>query len=79
MGAVFEVLDERTTTHRALKVMLPEAVDDDDLRARFEREARVTGGVESDHVVRVSDAGSTRRPTHPSSSWSCCAAPTSAR
>jgi serine/threonine protein kinase len=57
MGAVFEVLDERTSTRRALKVMRPDVVDDDDLRERFEREARVTGGVESDHVVRVSDAG----------------------
>jgi serine/threonine-protein kinase len=57
MGAVFEVLDERTSTRRALKVMRPDVGDDDELRERFEREARVTGGVESDHVVRVSDAG----------------------
>src|SRR4051812_20849768 len=57
MGAVLEVLDERTGSLRALKVMHPEVVDDDDLRERFEREARVTGAAESDHVVRVSDAG----------------------
>jgi serine/threonine-protein kinase len=37
--------------------MHPDVADDDDLRGRFEREARVTGAIESDHVVRVSDAG----------------------
>ena len=57
MGAVFEVLDERTDSRRALKVMHPDTVDDDDLRGRFAQEARVTGAVESDHVVRVSDGG----------------------
>jgi serine/threonine-protein kinase len=57
MGAVYEVLDEKTNGKRALKVMLPGAVADKDLRARFELEARVTGSVESDHIVRVSDAG----------------------
>ncbi|APR75339.1 Putative serine/threonine-protein kinase pknH [Minicystis rosea] len=56
MGAVFEVLDERTESRRALKVMHPDVIDDADLRGRFEQEARVTSAVESDHVVRVSDA-----------------------
>lgn len=57
MGAVYEVLDKTTDTPRALKVMLPSIVQDPDLRNRFEREAKVTGGIESDHIVRVSDAG----------------------
>jgi serine/threonine-protein kinase len=57
MGAVYEVGDEKTSSRRALKVMLPGIVKDHDLRARFELEARVTGSVESDHIVRVSDAG----------------------
>jgi serine/threonine-protein kinase len=57
MGAVYEVVDEKTNSRRALKVMLTGALKDPDLRARFELEARITGTVESDHIVRVSDAG----------------------
>ena len=57
MGAVYEVHDQITDAPRALKVMLPELLADDDMRARFTQEARVTGGVESEHVVRTSDAG----------------------
>jgi serine/threonine protein kinase len=51
------VFDEKTHGSRALKVMLPSMLEDGDLRSRFETEAKVTGGVESDHLVRVSDAG----------------------
>src|SRR5262249_36188212 len=40
-----------------LKVMLPQVVSDPALRARFALEAKVTGDIESDHLVRVSDAG----------------------
>ena len=57
MGAVYEVVDAKTDSHRALKVMLPGIIEDADLRARFELEARVTGNIESDHIVRTSDAG----------------------
>ncbi|AUX47038.1 uncharacterized protein SOCE26_085500 [Sorangium cellulosum] len=57
MGAVYEVLDEVTATPRALKVMLPSLLDSEELRARFALEARVTGSIESDHIVRTSDAG----------------------
>jgi serine/threonine protein kinase len=57
MGAVYEVLDERTRHHRALKAMLPLLIEDSAMRARFELEARITGGVESDHLVNVLDAG----------------------
>ena len=28
-----------------------------ELRARFAREAKITGGLESEHIVQVSDAG----------------------
>ena len=56
-GAVYEVKDETTNRPRALKVMLPSLVDDPDMRARFELEARVTGDIESDHLVRISDVG----------------------
>ncbi|WP_437673249.1 serine/threonine protein kinase [Sorangium sp. So ce131] len=57
MGAVYEVLDQVTATPRALKVMLPSLLDSEELRARFALEARVTGSIESDHIVRTSDAG----------------------
>jgi serine/threonine-protein kinase len=57
MGAVYEVVDDKTEARRALKVMLPSIVEDPDHRARFALEAKVTGGIESDHLVRVSDAG----------------------
>ncbi len=56
MGAVYEVTDEKTQARRALKVMLPSLVEDRDLRARFALEATVTGALDSDHLVRVSDA-----------------------
>ncbi|MGK3965083.1 protein kinase [Sorangium sp. So ce118] len=57
MGAIYEVADDKTRSRRALKVMLPDLVEHPDLRSRFELEAQVTGDIESDHLVRVSDAG----------------------
>lgn len=57
MGAIYEVADEVTNSRRALKVMLPSVIDDADLRARFAVEAKITGSIESDHIIRVSDAG----------------------
>ncbi len=57
MGAVYEVLDERTRHRRALKAMLPLLIEDGAMCARFELEAKITGGVESDHLVNVLDAG----------------------
>ncbi|MFO0612997.1 MAG: serine/threonine-protein kinase [Polyangiaceae bacterium] len=57
MGTVFEVTDERTSGARALKVMHPSLARRDALRGRFEQEARVTSAIESEHLVRVFDAG----------------------
>ncbi|MDI1430814.1 protein kinase domain-containing protein [Polyangium sorediatum] len=57
MGAVYEVADEATRRRRALKVMLPGTIEDPVLRERFSQEATITGGIESDHIVQVSDAG----------------------
>jgi serine/threonine-protein kinase len=57
MGAVYEVVDQRTDSPRALKLMLPGVLEDPDLRARFALEAKVTGSIVSDHLVRVADAG----------------------
>jgi serine/threonine-protein kinase len=56
MGAVYEVLDEKTRRRRALKIMLPTSIQDADLRARFGLEATITAGVESDHIVETFDA-----------------------
>jgi serine/threonine-protein kinase len=57
MGSVYEVLDQKTASSRALKVMLPQLLSNETLRARFELEAKITGAIESDHLVRVLDAG----------------------
>ena len=57
MGAVYEVVDEKISSRRALKVMLPSLVGDEGLRARFALEARVVGDIESEHIVHISDAG----------------------
>jgi len=57
MGSVYEVLDQKTASRRALKVMLPQLLSNESLRARFELEAKITGAIESDHLVRVLDAG----------------------
>ncbi|MDI3282707.1 protein kinase [Polyangium sp. 15x6] len=57
MGAVYEVLQNTTERRRALKVMLPSLVSDPEMRARFELEAKVAAGIESDHIVETLDAG----------------------
>jgi serine/threonine-protein kinase len=57
MGAVHEARDERTNSLCALKVMLPGVLEDAILRDRFAQEAKITGEIRSDHVVRVTDAG----------------------
>jgi len=57
MGAVYEVLQQSTRRHRALKVMLPSLVTDPEMRARFELEARIAAGIESEHIVETMDAG----------------------
>lgn len=57
MGAVYVVEQLSTGKRRALKVMLPELVQDARLRARFEQEARVGSRISSEHVVEVVAAG----------------------
>ncbi len=57
MGAVYEVVDTRSDRHRALKVLLPALVQDQNLRAKFEAEAKITSAIESEHLVEVFDAG----------------------
>ncbi len=57
MGAVYEVVHVETERRRALKVMHPHLFRSDDMRERFKREARIAAGIESEHIVDVSDAG----------------------
>ncbi|MET0790812.1 MAG: SUMF1/EgtB/PvdO family nonheme iron enzyme, partial [Polyangiaceae bacterium] len=53
MGAVFLARQLSTDTLRALKVMLPEWSQRAELRVRFEREAKVSGRIPSEHVVKI--------------------------
>ncbi len=58
MGAIYEATDERTAGRRALKIIHSNLLAEHaDFKARFEREARILGELESDHIVRVVDAG----------------------
>src|SRR5689334_4403939 len=57
MGAVYVALQKSTGKQRALKLMLMELVADDEMRRRFEQEARVAALIDSDHVVEVVAAG----------------------
>jgi len=57
MGAVYEARHLNTGRLVALKVMQARAHEQAALRERFSREAHVTAGVHSEHVVEVLDAG----------------------
>ncbi len=57
MGAVYEVVHIETNKHRALKVMLPNMLQAKGMQERFQQEARVTSGIESEFIVEVMDAG----------------------
>src|SRR5271155_2192536 len=57
MGAVYEVIHLETERRRALKVMLPHILHSEELRERFQREAKVAAHIESEFIVDVFDAG----------------------
>lgn len=57
MGAIYEVIHLETRRRRALKLMLPSVVENEDLRRRFKLEATVAAEVESEHIVETFDAG----------------------
>ena len=57
MGAVYEAIHLDTQRSRALKVMLPQLVSNEQLRQRFKQEATVVSKVQSQHVVETTDAG----------------------
>jgi serine/threonine protein kinase len=57
MGAVYIAEQLSTGRQRALKLMVPELVDNPEIRDRFVREAKIAANIESDHVVETVTAG----------------------
>jgi serine/threonine protein kinase len=57
MGAVFLARDETLRRHVALKVIVSTIAANAEVRARFEREARIALTLEHPHVVPVYDVG----------------------
>ena len=57
MGAVYEAVHLGTGRRVALKVINPDELGSDETIARFKREARASGGIDSQHVVQVLDTG----------------------
>jgi serine/threonine protein kinase len=58
-GIVYLVDDLHTTEPRAIKVLLPWAARNDQLRHRLRREARLAGGLVGPHAVRIYEASET--------------------
>jgi serine/threonine-protein kinase len=59
MGAVYDAIDERLDRAVALKVVLRELVEDPEIVARFEREARAAARLSHPGIVQVTDLGRT--------------------
>ncbi len=56
-GAVYIAEQTATELRVALKVLWPHILSSDDAVAKFQQEARIAGRVNSEHIVRVIDAG----------------------
>ena len=59
MGAVYKAHDERLHRVVALKVLLPDAVSQEDRRHRFLQEARAASALNHPHILTVYDIGET--------------------
>lgn len=57
MGVVVSAMHQRLRERVALKFLLPSVSRNEELNARFQREARVTAKLRSEHVARVTDVG----------------------
>ena len=57
MGVVYAAVDEQLSRRVAVKLMLGDFDQDPELRARFQREARVTGQLAHRNIVTVFDLG----------------------
>lgn len=62
MGAVYKVRNKELGSYLALKVMQSGLIRDQRMIERFVREAKTTASIESDHVVKVTDAGTWQPP-----------------
>ncbi|WP_437676359.1 protein kinase domain-containing protein [Sorangium sp. So ce131] len=57
MGAVYEAHDTELKRRVAVKIMNPELSHSRSAAGRFEREAKAASAIETEHIVRVLDAG----------------------
>ena len=57
MGCVVEATHLELGTKVAIKFLLPSALQNAEIVTRFEREARATAALQSDHIVNVTDVG----------------------
>ena len=65
MGVIFEAEHLTTEAHVALKLLWPHVMHVASARQRFELEAKVAARVNSEHIVRVLDAGFDRHVAKP--------------
>jgi len=65
MGVVVAARHLRLDERVAIKLLAAEVFSDPDALVRFDREARASAKIKSDHVARVTDVGASRtaRPT----------------
>src|SRR5208283_4012032 len=57
MGVVVAATDTQLDRRVAIKFLLPDALKNADLVARFAREARAAAKIHSEHVARIIDVG----------------------
>lgn len=65
MGAVYEARHTGTGRRVAVKVIIGHHVKSGDVVARFQREARAAGGIETQHIAQVLDTGTDRTTGNP--------------
>src|SRR6476619_2883660 len=73
MAVVLKVTHVQLEEELAVKVLLPERATNQDVAARFLREAQAVARLRGEHVARVSDVG-VLPDGLPCMSWSTCAA-----
>jgi serine/threonine protein kinase len=56
MGAVYLATHERLNRRVALKVLVPELVDDESFRGRFIRESQLAASIDHPHIIPIYDA-----------------------
>src|SRR5215212_2597904 len=59
MGVVYEADHLQLGKRVAVKLLLDKYTDDEEVVARFQREARTASSIGDDHIVEVTDAGTT--------------------